>query len=245
MGNVLATVLDCSFEEKFSVWGLHLACIASNFKTQLNNRTISEMTGGNSQSGKATELFVKKQYCPYLPLNVSSIFKSLEILYIMNSHVQNLLEGDLDGLTSLRVFDVSHNPIEILSKDFFKGAASIEIVSFFDCHLKKIEPTALSHLPKLQGGRFQTNVCIDYAVYEPSELEILTSMIRSQCSGEGFDITNNSHQKTCEPLPFIKKNAILIVSFLTISLIFLVIILTKIMRKTFKNNWDELKMSLL
>lgn len=107
------------------------------------------------------KVLIVDQFCPYLPINLGSHFKNLEVLYVMKSNVTHLTNDDLTGL-KLKIFDVSYNPIKRLHKDYFKGQNSIEIISFYDCKLNYVEKGVLDPLVSLKEGHFQFNECVDY-----------------------------------------------------------------------------------
>jgi hypothetical protein len=129
------------------------------------NRTITQVRGrhqpGRSNSDVA-QVFIKDQSCPYLPRNLGTFFSNLEIFYVMMSGVQELMRKDLEGLNKLKVFDVSHNPIKRLKKNFFQDHSSLEIVSFFECELSVIEKGALVPLTNLSRANFEYNKCINH-----------------------------------------------------------------------------------
>ena len=122
---------------------------------------------------------MRKQYSPYLPLKVGDFYKNLEILCIANSNVQHLMQGDLKGLDKLEVFDVSHNPIEQLGPDFFKGHGSIESVAFYNCHLKIIDTFVLDPLEKLNSALINKYILIVRFVFEFSVINL------SECEKNG------------------------------------------------------------
>lgn len=195
------------------------------------------------------QLMIKKQACPYLPLNIGSFFKNLEIFYVMNSNVYHLLKGDLEGLTQLKIFDVSHNPIEQLGRDFFEGHASIEVISFYDCHLKLIDPTALDPLKNLSEAYFNMNSCIDFS--DKFNIDGLKVEIRDKCHKEKYkeDIFfDNSESSICassqvsrEPTSFVRNNAYVFISLLSIFIVVLGFVLVKTVRSSFDNNWHEFR----
>ena len=115
---------------------------------------------------------MRKQYSPYLPLKVGDFYKNLEILCIANSNVQHLMQGDLKGLDKLEVFDVSHNPIEQLGPDFFKGHGSIESVLFYICHMKIIDTFVLHPLEKLNSALINKYILNVRFVFELSVINL-------------------------------------------------------------------------
>lgn len=205
------------------------------------------------------KIYIKKQFCPYLPLKAGKFFKNLEILYVMNSNVQHLLNGDLDGLDKLIAFDVSHNPIEQLGRDFFKGHGTIQKISFFDCHLKIIDAEALSPLVNLKEATFQYNVCLDFRGndnhYDVSNsIRSLKMRIRDSCHSEKYgnqvfnqfdDVKPSPLSSRSRSLSFAQRNANLIISLFLIISVVLTAVLVKVFHSKFNNNWSELKKALI
>lgn len=176
--------LNCTFKEHSSYWGQKYACVVENLTTSETNRIVTEVKG-NHIDGKTNDdvvkVFVQHQYCPYLPINLGTFFKNLEILYVLKSNVSHLTNDDLTGLTKLKLFDVSHNPIERLHHDFFKGHDTIEIISFYDCKLTFIDKGSLSPLVHLKEGHFQGNPCIDFRGDDESLLPALIREVHQNC----------------------------------------------------------------
>jgi hypothetical protein len=97
-----------------------------------------------------------------------------------------LLAGDLDGL-KLEQFDVSHNPIEHLGPDFFRGQDQMRAISFYSCHLKVIHPDALNPLVKLREASFELNRCIDARSIFDFSLSMLKKKIIKECRATDED----------------------------------------------------------
>lgn len=250
-----AVILECDFKYYQSAWGSNYACIAQNLRINLFDRNVAEVKGlhdAPKTNDDVEKVFIKKQFCPYLPLNLGRHFKNLKTLYVMNSNVQYLMDGDLDGLPKLKNFDVSHNPIETISKDFFKGHGSIEIISFFDCHLKVIDPRALDPLENLREAHFQYNVCIreDFLGSDVKKINDLKAEIRKNCNQKTnvekiFAETKSCMSEMNQEMSFATRNANLIISFFLIVVIGLSVALIQIFRNAFRNNWRELRDNLM
>jgi hypothetical protein len=188
-----ALTLNCDFRDHRSYWGLNYACVVQNLSTNETDRTITDINGthvAGKTNDDITKVLVEHQQCKYLPLNVGAHFKNLEVLYVMKSHVEKLTNKDLDGLTKLKIFDVSYNPIKRLHKDFFVGHESIQIVSFYDCSLNFIETGALEALTNLKEGHFQFNECVDFRADQKMLLSTLVEKLEESC-----DPANPNHKK--------------------------------------------------
>lgn len=254
---ISSITLECEFKQVKDHWGIHYACVAQHFRTTLNNRNVTGVKGTHildMTNDDVKEFYMEKQACPYLPLNLGAFFENLEIFYAKRSNVQHILVGDLNGLTKLRVFDASHNPIEYLDKDFFKNYGTIEKISFYDCHLRIIDSQALDPLVKLNEAYFQLNVCINRETDKAHSIRSLKAAIRRQCqsSRNQDEILNQSNetlicsraydeiQTTEKLLPFVRKNAYIIISILTILLFVITVALVRIVKNTLGNNWRQL-----
>lgn len=179
-----AMTLNCIFKDHNSYWGTKYACVAHNLTTSYENRTITAINGTHIE-GKTNEdvlkVMIEHQNCHLLPINLGEHFKNLEILYAMKSHVSHLTKNDLDGLTKLKVFDVSYNPITTLLKDYFVGHETIEIVSFYSCSLVLIENGTLEALTNLKEGHFQYNKCVDFRGDNEMLLPTLIKKLEERC----------------------------------------------------------------
>lgn len=253
---IQSTTLHCEYKMHSTVWGTRYTCAPNNFRTSLNDRNVTSVQGVHNfgkENSDVKKLFVQKQSCLYLPLNLGSNFPNLEIFYMMNSNVQHLLNGDLDGLSNLKVFDASHNPITQLGRDFFKGHSTIEIVSFYDCHLKIIDPEALNPLINLKEAHFQYNVCLAISADEVSQIDEIKEEIRDKCQTKYYDVkiineiddVQAMKAHAVEESSFTRRNANLIISFLGILSIVLIAVIVRIARTSFGSNWSELRQALI
>lgn len=234
-----------------SFHGYEYTCIAKNFRTSLNDRSITDVKGDHLPDKTdldVKQLMIKKQACPYLPLNISAYFKNLQIYYVMNSNTYHLLKGDLDGLNFLKIFDVSHNPMEQLGSGFFEGHESIEIVSFYDCHLKIIAPDALNPLTNLQEAYFQINSCIDFDA--KSDIAGLKIEIADKCQSHNYNglVFHKDGETSMCSIPEIslfQRYSYVIIALLSVLTIIFGLVIVKIKRTRFGDDWSEFKNSLL
>lgn len=188
--------LKCTFKDHSSYWGQKYACVVSELTTSLTNRIVTEIQGTHMEGrthDDVVKVFAEHQHCPYLPTNLGTFFKNLEVLYVMKSNVSQLTTDDLTGLTKLKLFDVSYNPITLLRHDFFKGHESIEIISFYDCQLRMVEKGSLAPLVNLKEGHFEFNPCINFRGDDESRLPALIKEIHQNCQeGHGVRTTKTS-----------------------------------------------------
>lgn len=246
-------VLDCTFKNHTSYWGTKYACVVDNLKTSLRFRTVTEVLGEH-QPGKSNsdveKVMISHQNCPYLPIDLGKYFKNLEVLYVMRSNVEHLTTDDLIGLDKLKIFDVSYNPITQITKDYFKGHETLEIISFYDCKLEFVERGALDPLVNLKEGHFEGNICVRYRGDDESKIEVLKEEIKS-CEFHTWDdygdptrrtelptttqatttTTASNSNETSEPeIPnsFLRRNALAIVIVLLIVISALVGVLYKL-----------------
>lgn len=191
----LAITLHCNFKPHLSYWGSNYACIAENLTTTELNRTVTAINGTHlkgQSNDYVTMVMIQHQNCPVLPINLGEHFKNLKVLYVMKSHVESLTNKDLEGLTKLKIFDVSYNPIRKLHKDYFTGHESIEIVSFYDCSLNFIEKGALEALTNLKEGHFQYNECVDFRGDHKMLIPSLIEELEKHCDPARFSEEQNT-----------------------------------------------------
>lgn len=250
-----ALKIDCEFKYHQTVFDRYYACVVSNLHTSFNNRTITAVNGKHliGKSNEDVEMFFsKKENCPYLPLNLYKFFPNLEVFYVMNSNVQHLITGDIDGLDKLKIFDVSYNPVDQIGEDFFKGHENLEKISFYESHLKKVTRGAFDGLENLRGLYFDFNACIDDRTEH--NFEEFIENLYDKCQGKDYKL---KEKIICEEMTkefekeAVKMNSpsntiyiILIILTLLLNLI-LGLILFRIFRRNYGGNWSEMRQGIL
>jgi Leucine-rich repeat (LRR) protein len=241
-----AVILECDFRVDRSSSKPVYFCFAVNFQTFANDRNVTAIQGihlDNKTNDDVELLMVQKQFCPYLPIQLGDHFKNLKSFNMMDSNVRHLKDNDLDGLDKLEVFSVSHNPIEKLNANFFKGHSTIQTISFYNCHLKIIDSKALDPLTNLKEAFFDENYCIDMKSkgnFTKLKIEIAEKCQKHNSKHKVFE-THNDHQCSNQhKSSFIRRNCYFFISFFcTLSLAFCVV-LVKISRKSTRKQWSEL-----
>jgi hypothetical protein len=223
------------------------SCVVKNFHTTSSDRIVTNIEGKH-KPGKSNDdvkkIYFKFQNCPYFPRNIGAHFKNLEIYYIMKSNLQHLLPGDLDGLDKLKNLDVSHNPIEEVKKDVFKNHDTLESVSFFDCHIKKVEKDTFDLMKNLKKAVFKYNDCLDDTY---NSQEALIAEVYDKCDGKGYYVKKHWH---CNDDESQNNNTFIIIgtvfiTFLLVTIIALCLVMLRIYQTYFRSNWHEMKSTLI
>ncbi|KAG5683948.1 hypothetical protein PVAND_013204 [Polypedilum vanderplanki] len=255
--------LNCRFEDYKTVYKFSYTCLAQNLQTTLNERTVTEVVGDHifgKTNNDVEKVFIQHQNCHCIPRNLGEFFPNLKILYIMKSNVQYLMDGDLDGLDKLKIFDVSHNPIDQIGENFFKGHSSIMIISFYDCHIKKVTPGSLNSLTNIERMHFEGNACVDqrFDVDSSSSLEEVCENIYDKCHGNDHVLKSNQTE-TCDSLKHskiaeIKRESTIEESSNSLSTILMILLLLtivlniifaisfyRIFKSNFNGSWHEMR----
>lgn len=252
--------LTCEFKNFRSFYGESYTCMVKNFQTTFKDRFINAINGTHTNrltNEDVKQIFFKYQNIPYLPHNLGAHFPNIETLYVMKSNVQHLMSGDLDGMKNLKIFDVSHNPIEAIGADFFAGHSTIERISFYDCHLKKVANGALDHLTNLHSIYFDHNVCIDLRLDEDqAEADEVKADIYDKCHGGDWQMRSND-TSTCDEVKNERltqredkvsdkssnstTTLIVLLTITTLLNIVLGVVLFRIFKRNFSGNWHEMR----
>jgi hypothetical protein len=168
------------------------------------------------------------------------------------------MPGDIDGLDKLQAFDISHNPIEEIPRDFFKGKITIEKLSFHDCHLRKVAPNVFKDM-QLSMIDVMNNFCIQGKITSASSISFYAPSfienIYDKCTGSGYVPKELLLPGKCENEPeklvyerrskmFTKIGIVLILFLITIASI-LSVTLWKIYKNDFKGNFTALKSTVM
>lgn len=246
------------------VYGQEYSCIIQNLMTSFENRTVTEIRGNHSNVVKTNDdvkmVFTEFGNSPYLPLNLGKFFPNLKVLYIRKSNVQHLMTGDLQGLDNLKIFDVSHNPVEQIGEDFFVGHEKLQKISFYDCHIKKINRGSLDMLTTLEAIFFDMNPCVDerfetYGSYRG--LNEFVENLYDKCHGSDYVLksneTINCAQVTVKNITRAIENIqptsntiyVIMLAITVIVNIVLGVMLFRVLRNRLNGNWNELGTVLL
>jgi hypothetical protein len=246
-----AITIECEFKDSYTFFDTFYACEVKRLSTTFDNRTITQANGIHEQGKSHSEVemfFTSKQNCPYLPLNVGAIFPNLKIYFVRNSNVQHLMVGDLKGMKNLEIFDVSYNPIDQISTDFFVGFEHIKKISFYDCHLKKINRGSFDTLKNLEGLYFDLNPCVSMRSEDKLRMSVAVKILYDKC--DGADHTDRQHslsvlsdekiEKSSEDKSSSTMYIILFSVSFAINLI-LVAAIYRILSRKFPNDWVGLR----
>ncbi|KAL7030074.1 hypothetical protein ACKWTF_006502 [Chironomus riparius] len=203
---VNAVQMHCEFSS-FSPMSWYISprysCKAVNFETTFRDRILNNVRGLHDADKTDTDikmLFMHKENCHYIPRNISGFFGNIDVLYIKDSNLQHLMTGDLDGLKSLSIFDVSYNPIDHVGEDFFKGHSSIRIISFYACHIKQIDFGAFDSLTNLQEVSLQYNYCHDGVLKRALNGTTVFTAIYLTCQGNGLKLKSKVEEECLDAL---------------------------------------------
>jgi hypothetical protein len=104
----LGVIIDCDFKTFNSFYGAYYTCTVKNLHVTINDRDIKDVQGQHvmgKTNDDVKQFFVKHQNCLFIPLGIEKFFPNLELLYIMQSNLQFIMNGDLQGLNKLKIFD--------------------------------------------------------------------------------------------------------------------------------------------
>jgi len=258
--------LHCDFKVKTTYLATNYGCVVKSLTTTFKDRKILKVLGDH-QTGKSHNdvklLFMEFQNVPYLPHNFGEIFPNLETIYIMRSNVQHLIIGDLDGLDKLIHFDVSHNPVELIEKDYFKNHTKLTKFSFYNCHLKKIDKGAFEGQSSIELLDLRINDCIAgryppdqtyYYYYRSQSIREFLVDAYDKCTGAGRLLKEQETIKECkvediesspEDYGLVFKFGIAMICFLSITTVFLAYITFSFYKKSFKSDWNEVNFSVV
>jgi len=229
-----ALVLKCEFKNYQSYWGTMYTCVATKLRTSQTERNVSGIVGQHmpgKSNNDVEKIFIENQNCPYLPINLNNYFANLKVLYIMRSGVQFIHDNDLDGLIKLKIFDVSHNPIEY-------------------CNLRAIEAGALDSLVNLKDAHFRYNYCMDFSAADSSLLPELKSQMLGLCLPKFSTTTEklcvieaNKHVAPFS-LSFGQRNGYVFIIILLLIIVLLSVGTFTVIKQKFNNNLKEVRNAL-
>lgn len=163
------------------------ACIARTLN--IRGKTVLSGATGQHEAGH-TNVNVKCFYiyggiCEIIPSGVGSIYPNIEALTVWNSTLKTVSSEDLQQFPNLREIWLYDNQLEFVPSNLFQFNAKVQYINFKNNAIKYIGGNFFNVLSHLKGAEFWSNVCIDDAAADASQLEAIKMKIKEKCSLPG------------------------------------------------------------
>lgn len=120
-----------------------------------------------------------------VPKRIFSETVDMEWLSMDDNRIEELVDGLFEKMPKLRVVSLSGNLLRRLSGSLFANNVNMERLNFNGNQLTTIGVDLLGGLSKLRAVNFDSNICINEAFFNESELiEKLTKQFTNFCSGQ-------------------------------------------------------------
>lgn len=139
-------------------------CLVKDLNVITQRRLATSLTGSLNKEyeTRAVEvLTVHNQTMQIIPLSMATLFPKLINLVIKNSKLKTISSKHLEGLTFLKILDLSINSISgILKDDLFVGIPSIEEINLSRNKISALEENILEKLKSLKKLDLSYNLLI-------------------------------------------------------------------------------------
>lgn len=119
----------------------------------------------------------------YFPRGFETFFGNIKAIFIRNSNLKEIHQGDLKSFSKLVEIYLHENSLEVLEEGLFDFNLNLEFVSFENNEIAHIGPNVFDHLNKLRYLYFDSNSCINKFAYNSiSEVKNVIQIVKSQCT---------------------------------------------------------------
>lgn len=201
-------IMQCNFMElKYNLAGFLYSCEVSSLDNQNNNMSITGSTGNhttNRNNENVKGIYIHNSDTKYIPRNLGYLFNLTELL-MQNTELIEIKSIDFNGmqdlqylsfygnkltilpidvfktLTKLRIVNLSHNQIEVLTKGLFDHNLNLDDIWIHFNTIKFIESGVFDRLLKLNYVNLDGNVCLSKRYFRAS-FDKLEADIRTNCT---------------------------------------------------------------
>lgn len=163
-------VYNCDGQVMFFGHDREVVAISTNHLEGKNNNDVKHLQISNQPLLKV------------VPRNIYKFFPNLEGIAFYVTGITNVFSVDLQGLHSLRLFNVYANQITEIGNDLFKDNSLLETISFGNNPIRNVAPRVLDHLTSLTTVHLMSTSCIDvYFYYDRKAVEKLLLDLPLKC----------------------------------------------------------------
>ena len=91
-----------------------------------------ERAGVDCREARIRVFILSYQYTVYLPIDVGEYFANLQTYIVDSSSLEEILEGDFDGLENLKRLVITGNSISNIDQGVFDGLEELEEIDMSD-----------------------------------------------------------------------------------------------------------------
>jgi hypothetical protein len=186
-----AITIDCEFASKSSghwtVVGEAYTCYIRNIEVT-KKEVVTEIKGsheGTFTNGNLKALNIYGKTCNVIPSGFDTFFTDVEAFSVNESHLKTVTNEDLKQFPKLREIWLYTNDLEFLPSNLFEFNPKVEYIVFKHNKISYVGAEFFNYLPNLSKASFYSNVCINSAANELSELPALKKDIFDGCAFGG------------------------------------------------------------
>jgi Leucine-rich repeat (LRR) protein len=188
----IAIIITCDFKDANVGYGEIFTCEASKPPLDTTQSKVIDSAFGWPVNTDLTE--IKQFYTEFVsavqfPLNLHTVFPSLEVIRMFASRVKFLEPLDLRFLSNLKVLDLETNDLEVLQSNLFTYNPRLTQIILKKNKIKFISANVFASL-RLSVLNLEENLCISEQATNEAITELRQSVERS-CTAPEFLLKKN------------------------------------------------------
>ncbi|KAG5677048.1 hypothetical protein PVAND_006832 [Polypedilum vanderplanki] len=190
----LSIVITCDYKNADVGYSHFFTCEVSKPPLDTSHSKFIESAFGFPLNTDRNE--VKQFYTEYVnainfPVDLNTIFNSLEIIRMWKSNVKFLEPMDLRNLKNLRILDLEENELEVIQTTLFIYNPHLTEIYLQKNKIKFIA-SRVFNAPYLLVLNLKENICVDQNAKNNLEITRLRQQIEENCSAPEFLLKKNS-----------------------------------------------------
>ncbi|KAG5668060.1 hypothetical protein PVAND_016016 [Polypedilum vanderplanki] len=167
---VSSTQISCKYSKTQQIFGSRFyQCEVKSIKPIITSPgTKIKIHNINRPSETIKAIFIEKLTINFFPSGIGTVFKKLEFISIINSHLKEIFNENLAPFNELRILVLSQNELSKIDRKTFNDNLKLEVINLSDNKIQFIDPNAFDGLTNLNLLFLENNFCID-KVYQMTQ----------------------------------------------------------------------------
>lgn len=204
--------LDCTFNDS-TYWQLLPSVYEckANISLTSTNGSVSSVNAVNGHSNDRTNkdvqavLFRNCENLTFIPQGLTNFFPNLIAINLQECGIEKLFGSELNSYPNLKWFSLYYNKIERVPGNLFAKTPDIIFLSMNNNKIKYVGKDLLEPLGNASWVRFYSNVCVNAAASDASQIPTLVKTLNNQCEDIYEEIPHCNTDVTSERICILER----------------------------------------
>lgn len=200
-------VIKCEFKSVGWVVGPHYSCSQAKVASSENSTHLIDVLGEHELERNNSDVhgFEISDDVAFETMfkGIDKFFPNLVVILWQDGKIEKLFAEDFEPFPNLALLSFSENHLQSLDGNLFMHTRLLKWISFGYNKLNNVGSGILDGLESLMYANFRDNTCVDFIAQNKSQVEKLSALLRTDCTGT-FPIDPPTILPTTTVIPEIK-----------------------------------------